>query len=124
MLTMLGLLIGFSFSMAVGRYDLRKNKEEAEANAIGTEYVRADLLADADAAKVLALLRTYLDQRILFYTIRGSQAVAKNNADTAALQDQLSQRAPIWRKSCQIPYRISSACLFSSTGKPTWGLPS
>ena len=43
-LTMLGLIIGFSFSMATGRYDLRKTYEEAEANAIGTEYVRADLL--------------------------------------------------------------------------------
>jgi hypothetical protein len=51
-LTLLGLLIGFSFSMAISRYDERKNYEEAEANAIGTEYVRADLLPAADAAKV------------------------------------------------------------------------
>ncbi len=40
-LTLLALLIGFTFSMATTRYDLRKNYEEAEANAIGTEYVRA-----------------------------------------------------------------------------------
>ena len=46
-LTLLGLIIGFSFSMAITRYDLRKNYEEAEANAIGTEYVRADLLPAA-----------------------------------------------------------------------------
>ena len=43
-LTLLGLLIGFSFSMAISRYDERKNHEEAEANAIGTEYTRAGLL--------------------------------------------------------------------------------
>ena len=43
-LTLLALLIGFSFSMAVSRYDMRKNYEEAEANAIGTEYARTDLL--------------------------------------------------------------------------------
>ena len=49
-LTLLGLIIGFSFSMATSRYDQRKNYEEAEANAIGTEYVRADLLPAADAA--------------------------------------------------------------------------
>src|SRR3974377_1463399 len=49
-LTLLGLLIGFTFSMAVGRYDQRKNLEEEEANAIGTEYVRADLLPSAHAA--------------------------------------------------------------------------
>ena len=39
--------------------------EEEEANAIGTEYVRADLLPAADAARVRALLRNYLDQRVL-----------------------------------------------------------
>ena len=48
--TLLGLIIGFTFSMAVNRYDQRKNYEEQEANAIGTEYVRADLLPQADAA--------------------------------------------------------------------------
>src|SRR5450631_4794232 len=53
-LTLLGLIIGFSFSMAISRYDQRKNYEEAEANAIGTEFVRADLLPAMDAAKVRA----------------------------------------------------------------------
>jgi len=66
-LTLFALIIGFSFSMAVTRYDLRKNYEEAEANAIGTEYLRAGLLPAEDAAKVRALLGTYVDQRILFY---------------------------------------------------------
>src|SRR5271169_473979 len=69
-LTLLSLIIGFSFSMAVSRYDQRKNYEEAEANAIGTEYIRADFLPAADAAKTRALLRDYLDQRILFYNTR------------------------------------------------------
>ena len=50
-LTLLGLIIGFTFSMAVSRYDQRKNLEEEEANAIGTEYLRAGLLPAADAAK-------------------------------------------------------------------------
>jgi hypothetical protein len=40
--TLLGLIIGFTCSMATGRYEQRKNYEEAEANAIGTEYVWAD----------------------------------------------------------------------------------
>ena len=43
-LTLLGLIVGFSFSMAISRYDLRKTYEEAEATAIGTEYLRAGLL--------------------------------------------------------------------------------
>src|SRR5579872_6857448 len=66
-LTLLALIVGFSFSMAVTRYDLRKNYEEAEANAIGTEYLRADLLPAESATNVRALLRRYLDQRIAFY---------------------------------------------------------
>lgn len=88
-LTMLGLLIGFSFSMALSRYDQRRNYEEAEANAIGTEYLRADLLPAGDAARVRELLKKYVDQRILFYTARNQQRLAKINADTAELQDQL-----------------------------------
>src|SRR6201988_2153372 len=59
-LTLLGMIIGFTFSMAVSRYEQRKTYEEEEANAIGTEYVRADLLPPADAARVRSLLRSYL----------------------------------------------------------------
>jgi hypothetical protein len=89
MLTLLGLLIGFTFSMAVSRYDQRKNYEEAEANAIGTEFVRADLLGAPDAAKVRALLRSYLEQRVLFYSIRDPQELAQVNARTTRLQSEL-----------------------------------
>ena len=88
-LTMLGLIIGFSFSMATTRYDLRKNYEEAEANAIGTEYVRADLLPADAAENVRKLLRDYLDQRILFYSIHESKAVREMNAKTTQLQTGL-----------------------------------
>ncbi|MGD0887280.1 MAG: hypothetical protein ABSA46_20750 [Thermodesulfovibrionales bacterium] len=88
-LTLLGLIIGFSFSMATSRYDQRKSYEEAEANAIGTEYVRADLLPAADAAKVRALLRNYLDQRVLFYLTRDAQQLRQINARTAQLQTEL-----------------------------------
>ncbi len=55
-LTQLALIVGCSFSMAIGRYDMRKNHEEAEADAIGTEYVWAALLPADDAAKVRTLL--------------------------------------------------------------------
>jgi hypothetical protein len=49
-LTLLGLIIGFSFSMATSRYDLRKNSEQAEANAIAVVYMRADLLLETPTA--------------------------------------------------------------------------
>src|SRR5271170_2276875 len=88
-LTLLGLIIGFILSMAISRYDQRKTYEEDEANAIGTEYVRADLLPAADAAKILALLRNYLDQRILFYNTRNAVELRQINADTSQLQANL-----------------------------------
>src|SRR6476646_7323549 len=69
-LTLLGLLVGFAFSMAVGRYDQRKNYEEEEANAIGTEYVRLDLMPAADADKLRPMLYQYLQLRIEFYETR------------------------------------------------------
>jgi hypothetical protein len=95
-LSLLGIIIGFSFSMATNRYDQRKNYEEAEANAIGTEYVRADLLPASDAATVRALLRKYLDQRVLFYMACDEQASQQINARTAQLQTDLwsAIRAP------------------------------
>jgi hypothetical protein len=88
-MTLLGLIIGFTFSMAISRYDQRKVLEEEEANAIGTEYLRADLLPTADAAKVRALLKTYLEQRMLFYTTRDAQALREINATTARLHTEL-----------------------------------
>jgi hypothetical protein len=88
-LTLLGLIIGFTFSMALTRYDQRKNYEEEEADAIGTEYVRADLLPPAEAAKVRALLVSYLEQRILFYTTRDDQELQQINARTAQLQNEM-----------------------------------
>ena len=88
-LTLLGLIIGFSFSMAVSRYDQRKNYEEEEANAIGTEYVRAGLLPAADASKVRELLAKYVSQRVLFYTTRSTPQLDQINASTARLQSEL-----------------------------------
>jgi hypothetical protein len=88
-LTLLGLIVGFSFSMAVTRYDQRKNYEEEEANAIGTEYVRAGLLPAADATKVRGLLRSYLDQRVLFYTTRDRHRLEQISASTTQLQTDL-----------------------------------
>ena len=88
-LTLLGLLIGFTFSMAINRYDQRKNYEEAEANAIGTEYLRAGLLPPEDAAAVRGLLRKYIDQRLLFYTTRDEQPLRKIDSDTTQLQNEL-----------------------------------
>jgi hypothetical protein len=88
-LTLLGLILGFSFSMAVSRYDQRKSYEEAEANAIGTEYVRASLLPATGAADFRELLARYTDQRILFYEVRNEKKLRRVGAETVSLQDSL-----------------------------------
>jgi len=95
-LTLLSLIVGFTFSMAISRYDQRKNYEEEEANAIGTEYVRLDMLPASDAAKTKDLLVKYLNQRILFYQSRNWGQLQQINADTAQLQNELwsSLKAP------------------------------
>jgi hypothetical protein len=85
-LTLLGLIIGFSFSMAIGRYDQRKNYEEEEANAIGTEYLRTDLLP-ANAPQVREMLRRYTDLRIRFYTTRNEDELARIDADTTGIEN-------------------------------------
>ena len=90
-LTLLGLVIGFTFSMAISRYDQRKNLEEAEANAIGTEYVRADLMPAADAAKVRQLLKEYTEQRILYYGARTPAEQRQIAVGRTELQQELWQ---------------------------------
>jgi hypothetical protein len=88
-LTLLGLVIGFTFSMALSRYDQRKDYEEAEANAIGTAWMRTDLLPAADGAKVRAQLAGYLEQRVLFYVTRDAAELAAIDVRTQRLQKDL-----------------------------------
>ena len=88
-LTLLGLIIGFTYSMAVTRYDQRKNYEEEEANAIGTEYVRADFLPAAEAAKLRGLLKNYLHLRILYYEAHREKNVTEISGQTARLQSEM-----------------------------------
>jgi hypothetical protein len=78
-LTLLALIIGFTFSMAIDRHDQRETLEEAEANAIGTEYLRADLLPNTSTTATKALLNEYLDQRIFFYSQQSSAALREES---------------------------------------------
>src|SRR6516225_10923035 len=117
-LTLLALIIGFSFSMATTRYDQRKNYEEQEANAIGTEYLRADLLSPVNAAKVRSLLRSYLDQRILFFAIHDEEELRQISARTVQLQAELwaaikpaavEQPTPVRPRHCGHERRVELA---------------
>jgi hypothetical protein len=75
--------------MAVTRYDQRKTLEEAEANAIGTEYLRADLLPGDLGSHTRELLLNYLELRIAFYEAGDPQAAHEIGQRTASLQSAL-----------------------------------
>ncbi len=91
MFTLFGLIVGFAISMAVSRYDLRKSLEESEANAIGTEYLRLDLMPADAASKARALLGDFVDERIAFYSNIGQDhaELASNAAETAKTMSAL-----------------------------------
>jgi hypothetical protein len=64
-LGLLGLLLAFTYSLAAGRQDARRGLVIREANAIGTAYLRAGLLPEPGRGEIRAILRQYVDSRIM-----------------------------------------------------------
>jgi len=64
LLGVLGLMIGFTFSMALNRFEARRDAVTIEANAIGTTALRARMLAEPERSASLALLKAYANLRI------------------------------------------------------------
>lgn len=64
MLGMLGLLLGFSFAMAVDRFETRRKLMVDEANAIGTAWLRAAFLPADDMGTARNELQRYVDMRL------------------------------------------------------------
>ncbi len=64
---LLGLLLAFSFAGSTGRLDARRQLIVQEANAIGTAYLRVDLLAGNTQPEMRHLFREYLDARLRVY---------------------------------------------------------
>lgn len=69
MFGLLGLLIAFTFSSAAARFDHRRALIVEEANAIGTAYLRIDLLPTPSQEPMRALFRDYLDSRLRTYAV-------------------------------------------------------
>lgn len=93
-LGLLGLLLGFTFAMAVERYDTRRSLVGQEANALGTTYLRASLLPDAHQAPVKDLLRRYVDVRLQYWPLVDDPAqFAAGKRLIDDLQAQLWQHA-------------------------------
>jgi hypothetical protein len=83
---LLGLLLAFSFSMAAGRYESRQDLVVAEANAIGTAWLRCDLLAEAPRAACRAGLKDYTDTRLAIYEAEDDSAKLKSLVDRSDAQ--------------------------------------
>lgn len=85
-LGLLALLLGFSFSMVMDRYDTRRLLVVEEANAIGTTWLRVQIL-DAPARQTMGpLLQRYTDARLVWSETGGEEAA---RLETEALQRQL-----------------------------------
>ena len=64
LLGILALLLGFTFSQSLQRFDIRSAAVVEEANAIGTTYLRLDLLPAEQHEKSIELMREYVETRI------------------------------------------------------------
>ena len=98
---LLGLLIAFTFSGAASRFDARRQLVVDEANAIGTAWLRLDLLPANEQPALRDLFRRYLDTRLEVYrAIPDLGAVADALARAAELQGEIWTRAVA---ACQGP---------------------
>jgi hypothetical protein len=98
---LLGLLIAFTFSGAASRFEDRRHLIATEANAIGTAYLRIDLLPGEARPQMRELFRRYLDARLATYL-----DVADQTATKAKLAEGAALQADIWASalaSCRKP---------------------
>jgi len=91
MLGLLGLLLGFTLSMAISRWDARRDVIVSEANAIGTLWLRAGLLEEPRRAELRDALRSYTDARVALGGSRGDRAALR-----AARSQSESLHGSIW----------------------------
>ena len=90
LLGVVGLILAFGLSLAVGRYQDRRADVVADANAIGTTYLRAQTIAEPQRTASLALLRRYNDLAIqITLEVPGSAAIRATSAQQGRLQQAL-----------------------------------
>jgi hypothetical protein len=88
---LLGLLIAFTFSNGLSRFEVRRNMIVEEANNIGTAFLRIDLLAPEAQPEMRQLFRSYLDSRLAAYQYIPDLKAAMKELDRGS---QLQQK--IW----------------------------
>ncbi len=101
---LMGLLVAFTFSGAATRFDARRQLIVEEANAIGTAWLRLDLLPAASQPELRELFRRYLDQRLEVYEKMPDMKAARVElAKVNALQGEIWQRATVACKESANP---------------------
>lgn len=94
MFALLGLLIAFTFSGALSRFDSRRVTAVDEANAVGTAWLRIDLLPAAAQPKLRDSMRAYVDARIATYRALPDIAAAQAELERSrALQNEIWSQA-------------------------------
>jgi hypothetical protein len=89
-----GLLLAFTFSAGFSRFEARRVLAVDEANAIGTAYLRLDLLPQGAQAELRPLFRRYVGQRLEFYRKLTDRSAADSVlAETARMQSEIWSRA-------------------------------
>lgn len=105
-LALLGLLLGFTMSMAVTRFEARKQLVLDEANAIGTSYRRAQLLPSPQSAEIRSLLRQYVDARLQYGNAVEDGVRIKTTLELAEhLQDEIWTRAVLYAQEDPNPVK-------------------
>lgn len=90
-LGLLALLIGFTYAVALQRYYARREAVIAEANALGTTWLRTQLLDEPDRTRVRAILRKYVAARISYGNAPSDRDELVRYQQSDALQQELWQ---------------------------------
>ena len=108
MLAVLGLLLGFTMSMAVTRFEARKQLVLDEANAIGNSCLRTELLPAAEGTEIANILREYINVRVQYGTTANDPARLDSlRAQTVRLQDEFWKCAVAYQQKSPNPVAAS-----------------
>ncbi len=96
-LALLAFILAFTFGMAANRFDARKKLVLAEANAIGTCYLRAELLPSPFDTEMRGLLLEYVDTRL--------DAVQPDKLESALAKAE-ELHALLWSQTVQVSWEV------------------